>query len=221
MASLMFAHSKATYKKIKGIMRSCEECGTPSDYESIAASIMPNEIVEFERILAIYAQFQEAYSRVTGIAPGRHYFITVRPKPSAKFEDFYNSVVRFTSRACIKDYFLSFEQKNEEGNGDGFHAHIVATTTQRSKGEVLRDAISTFKEMCSDNCIEVVPTKNPTDIVKNYLIGYESKDGHKETTKVGDDIWRKSIGLENIYRNDLPSMLLSIKSVDSNIISFE
>lgn len=215
-----FAFSCQIEKKIQRVMAEHFDTGLPSNYEAVAASIIPNEIERYKRIVAINVLVDKAYHEVMGLTAGRHYFITIRPKPETEFQIFYNTVVKFVNRSCVKDYYLTFEQKNEEGNGDGFHAHIVASCTQRSKGEVLRDTISTFKDIAADNCIEVKPTNNPMDIIDNYLLLYKSKDEHKESTQVGDEIWRKSMKLENIYHNDVPT-LLSIKSEDSNVVCFE
>lgn len=206
-------------RKIKKQILLNEELGLPADYESVAASIIPQEIEWHKRATTINVLVNDAYNEVMGTVAGHHYFITIRPRPETEFLEFFRLVNKFVNRKVIKDYHLTFEQKNELGSGEGFHAHIVATTTQRSKGECLRDAMSTFKDVAAENCIDVQTTKNPKDIINNYLILYESKDEHKESTKVGDSIWRDKMGLENIYNNDLPT-LLSIKSEDSNVISF-
>jgi len=118
-------------------------------------------------------------------------------------------------------YKLSFEQKDESGSGHGFHAHIVCDTKHRSKGECLRDTISSFRKVCEENCIDVQVTKNPEDIVNNYLLNYKSDDNHKAPTQEGDKMWRNRIGLADLYDNDLPCSVgrcLSSPGTASNYI---
>lgn len=139
------------------------------------------------------------------------YFITIRPDASKiSFKDFYNQVKHFVDRKCFKEFKLSFEQKgtSEETLGQGFHVHIVANMSQRSKGEVLRDTQSTFSNCTAPNCIQVLTTKNPQELVDKYLINYESDDQHKEITKSWDALWRQRNHLESLYVTPLP-----IKSV--------
>jgi len=137
----------------------------------------------------------------------QYYFITVRPDTSkVKFIDFYNDVQKFTSRKCFQEFKLSFEQKGttDETLGQGFHVHIVAKMSQRSKGEVLRDTQSTFKNYTAPNCIEVLTTKNPQELVDNYLVNYVSDDEHKIVTKAWDAKWRSREILDSLYTGPLP-----------------
>lgn len=132
------------------------------------------------------------------------YFITVRPDTKKiTFTDFYNDVRKFVERKCFIDYKLSFEQKgmSAETLGEGFHVHIVAALKQRSKGEVLRDTQNTFKRYTAPNCIEVLTTKNPAELVENYLVNYHSDDGHKAPTKEWDAQWRTRENLDSLYSN--------------------
>lgn len=148
------------------------------------------------------------------------YFITVRPDTTkVKFTDFYNDVRKFVERKCFIAYKLSFEQKGTttENLGEGFHVHIVAEMRQRSKGEVLRDTQNTFKGYTAGNCIEVLTTKNPAELVENYLVNYQSDDGHKAPTKEGDAAWRARENLQNLYSNPeglpIKSILATPKTV--------
>lgn len=142
------------------------------------------------------------------------YFITIRPDTKKiKFCDFYNDVRKFCLRKCFETFKLSFEQKgmSDDTLGDGFHVHIVACMKQRSKGEVLRDTISAFKGYTAPNCIEVLTTRNPDELVDNYLVNYKSDDGHKAPTQKWDALWRTQENLEGLYSGSMP-----IKSVSAS-----
>lgn len=133
------------------------------------------------------------------------YMITIRPENNKiTLKHFYNRVAGFVDRACFITYSLSFEQKGitDETLGTGFHVHIIAEMKQRSKGEVLRDTISTFKDCTAAHCIQVDPCKNMDDTINNYLVEYKSKDNHKEETKHWDTIWRAKHDLLSLYKNN-------------------
>lgn len=134
----------------------------------------------------------------------RTYFITIRPdEKSISFANFYTLIINFVKRSCFDYWELSFEQKGTtpETLGSGFHTHILARMRQRSKGEVLRNTISTFKNCTSANCIQVdvVKTQKDYDNCKNYFTKYESDDGHKIETKDWDTQWRENLGLKSTY----------------------
>lgn len=131
------------------------------------------------------------------------YFITIRPNENdITFSDFFTLVHKFVSRKCFKTFTLVFEQKAiEPPYGKGFHCHIQANMTQRSKTEVLRDTQSTFKHCASANCIQVDIIKTPDDAARNlsYILEWQSADGHKEVTKNADIAWREQLGLLPSY----------------------
>lgn len=140
------------------------------------------------------------------------YFITIRPdETKTTFVNFYNDVRVFTLRRCFQNYTLSFEQKGttEETLGQGYHVHIIARMTQRSKGEVLRDTQSSFKQYTAANCIDVQVCKNPDETIQHYLVDYESKDGHKKPTQEWDAIWRANYSLQPTYVDSIPTSLSS------------
>jgi len=136
--------------------------------------------------------------------PKQSWFITIRPKTSdITFKNFMDKVMKFVQRKCFIKYTLSFEQKgtSDETLGDGFHVHIIAEMKQRSKGEVLRDTVSTFSGCTAAHCIQVAICKNPEALKDGYLLNYESEDNHKIVTKEWDSKWRSSLGLANIYES--------------------
>lgn len=213
MASLIFAHAKSIYNKAKkheSELRSIH--GDDTDTSISVTRLIERERAKFRDILSIAQLLHEDYVEVTGSKTNNWYFITVRPKPGITFQEFYILTYKFVKRAFMLDYKLAFEQKSSEGNGDGFHFHLVCNTKHRSKGECLRDTVSSFSKVCEANCIEVKITRNPDDIVNKYLLAYESDDGHKIVTKDGDAIWRNKMNLADLYENDLPRALPLLSS---------
>lgn len=152
--------------------------------------------------------------------PTSGYFITIRPDcTKSDFVDFQRKIEQFVARKCFIEGAYSFEQtgKTVAELGQGWHCHIVAKMKQRSKGEVLRDVLNSFKEWIDDgriasNCIEVLLTKNPEVLVNNYLVEYVSDDGHKVATKDMDSLWRESINLKPLYGLSLSSPMGQLSS---------
>lgn len=221
MATLIFAQAKSIRKKVKDAIKLHERCESGIDTSRISDSIIEAQRHEFREILKIAKLLHDDYKEITQSETSNWFFISVRPKPGVSFEQFYALCYKYVNRAFMISYKLSFEQKDTEGNGNGFHAHIVCDTKHRSKGECLRDTISSFHKVCEENCIDVQVTKNPEDIVNNYLLNYKSEDEHKAPTQAGDKIWRNRLGLADLYDNDLPVSLercLSSPGTASNYI---
>lgn len=166
---------------------------------------------EFDNNMKLACELQLRWKRIAnemGINDDtklkQHYFITVRPDTNEiTIDKFIEKIANFVSRKCFISYVLSFEQKGicNEDIGKGFHVHILAHMSQRSKGEVLRDTISSFKDCTSANCIQVdiLKTKNDYDSSYKYIAEYESNDDHKIVTKEWDEIWRQKINIEHLY----------------------
>jgi len=137
------------------------------------------------------------------------WYITIRPDEKLiDFCQFQANVMALVKRKCFKWYFLTFEQKGvtPEDYGKGFHCHIIAGMTQRSKEEVIRDCYSTLKKFMVKECLQVSYLKTQTDLDQSmsYLENYTSKNGHKIITKDADAEWRKSRGLLPFYENACP-----------------
>lgn len=213
MSSLIFAHAKSIYNKTnKHVSQQrdlAEAMGDAFDASATRTKFIERERTKFRDILEIAKLLHEDYQQVTKLETSNYYFISVRPRPSVTFEDFYKLTYKYVNRAFMISYKLSFEQKSIDGDGSGFHAHVVCSTKHRSKGECLRDTISSFRKVCEENCIDVQVTRNPEDIVNNYLLNYKSEDEHKSPTREGDQIWRNKLGLADLYDNDLPMGCLS------------
>lgn len=179
---------------------------------------------------ALFMKAKTEVSEALGVENAtKTYFITVRPDcTKVSFREFHDKVVTLMDRACFHTYILSFEQKGlEEADlGKGFHVHIIAKMSQRSKTEVLRDIKSSFAawlahEKIAENCIEVDPCKNPKEHAQRYLVDYQSKDGHKAPTKEWDAKWREREGLQPLYTTESPVGHLPIKSTRQVTVNFE
>lgn len=213
MASLIFAQAKSIrnkcYKAAQQHAQNAETFGM--NYKEAFHQCYETNLKvhrnEFKEILKIASQLHEDYLEITGKTTKQWYFITIRPDENKiTFEEFYNKVMKFTNRKCIVDCSSSFEQKgsNIENIGKGFHVHIIANGTWRSKGECLRDTQSTFISCTAPNCIQVIPTNEPEKIKQNYLIEYKSDDDHKIVTKEMDAQWRLQNNINEIYEGPLP-----------------
>lgn len=229
MASLLFAQAKSIAKSMdkyaynEDLFNYWIETSHPhvikysEEYEKLQCEyirkqkniILENELNKFDRYLDISARLHERY-QLAFEHKTTYWFITIRPNDSnCTFIDFKNKFENFINRSCFISYTYSYEQKGTTENdiGKGFHVHLVADMRQRSKAEVLRDIKSSWnswikKGWIAENCIQVIPTKNPNTIIDDYLIEYKSDDNHKACTKEMDIKWRKANGLKNIYNNN-------------------
>lgn len=146
-------------------------------------------------------------SKSSNVRQHQWYMITIRPDcTKCHFLEFKEKIDMILERKCFIEGSYSYEQKGTTPSeiGEGFHVHIVANMKQSSKGQVLRDMTSSFKDwidkgLITANNIDVRTTKNPDDLIDNYLLEYKSEDGHKETTRATDELWRTSMGLKRIY----------------------
>lgn len=205
MASLIFAHAKSIYNKKKRYESELRDIhGLDFDTTNATNNLIEAERTRFKEILAIAQLLHEDYVEATGAKAHNWHFVTVRPKPGVTFEEFYILTYKFVNRSFMLDYKLVFEQKNPEGNGEGFHMHMICSTKHRSKGELLRDAKSSYAKVADENCVCVKPTRNPEEMFTKYCIEYQSDDDHKIATKNGDAIWRTKMNLADVYENDLP-----------------
>lgn len=184
-----------------------------SDYQEVYnktyETVVKSEMAVFREYLEVAKQLHSEYIEYT--QPSKQsYFITIRPDDSkCNLIDFINKVEKFIKRKCFLSYRYSFEQKGAkiEDMGKGFHVHIVADMKQASRGNALRDTISSWndwidKGLITANNIDVRTTKNPDDLVQTYLIDYSSEDNHKIVTKDIDTLWRTTNNLKNIYESE-------------------
>lgn len=214
MASLIFAHSKSIVTRAKKDATKMANQLAHDDnwkeiYDKTYETILKSELKQFDEYLRVSALLHDRYTDTLKVTH-QNYFLTIRPDDTkCTFDDFYDKVLRFVKRKCFLHYKLSFEQKGTVPDelGKGFHCHIVAEMKQRSKTEVLRDTLSSWndwieKKYIQSNCIQVLTTKNPDQLIDDYLIAYKSDDKHKICTKEMDELWRKQYNLQHIYSND-------------------
>lgn len=189
--------AKAAKKYAAKMATLVDEDHYQEEYERHFETQVSLGIKEHITTMKIFSRLEEATAEYLS-EKRQWYFITIRPDESKiDFKDFYKKVAKFVNRACIEDYHLSLEQKGTDvaSMGKGFHVHIIAKAKWRSKAECLRDSQSSFVSCTAANCVQVLTTKNPMEIVQNYLIDYKSDDGHKEVTKAWDEAWRKTLQL--------------------------
>lgn len=219
----IFSHAKMIYNKSEKIKSKLRSSGLPDDMiNDLADKEIDIHINEFEKILDIAKRLHNVYMDTL---KDKWYFITIRPdETKCDFQTFYKTVKKFLQRKCFNEFTLSFEQKGitDDELGKGFHCHIVASTTHRSKGECLRDSKSSFRGIAAENCIDVKPTHNPTHIIDGYLTNYESDDNHKIVTKDADYKWRLKYSLKSLYTSveDIED-IFSIKSRTEKISIIE
>lgn len=228
MSSLIFSHARRIRKlalEAKKNVESNEFCNQALADKTYEMKIQ-HERTEFIEVLKIAKLLHDDYVEVIKGVTSQWYFITIRPDCSKiTFELFYNKIAKLMDRKCFKTFTLSFEQKgtNQETLGQGFHCHIVTETTHRSKGELLRDLTSTFNkwinlQYITENNIDVKPSKTPEQLIQNYLIEYNSEDGHKEPTKQWDTLWREYNKIQPIYKDHVPSSSINHCNKPSTVI---
>lgn len=197
---------------LRGLNNMNDEDKTPEEIKEQATKfVLAQEKRHIKHGLLLREAFKEVYAElieqglITGEAEKlkQTYFITIRPNENdITFRGFYELIHKFVSRKCFKSFTLVFEQKAiEPPYGKGFHCHILANMSQRSKTEVLRDTQSTFKHCASANCIQVDIVKSNNDLqrITGYILEWKSEDDHKEQTKTADVEWRQQEGLLASY----------------------
>lgn len=205
-ASAIFAHARNIYAAAE--RQAMDECrmDLSDDFSDHFQSVLDRELQrEYNRFDKILGVSQELHSRFVSLMQPRWYIITIRPL-TCSLENFREKLDSLLKRKCFLDWTYSLEQKGTsiETLGTGIHAHIVASMRQKSRGEVVRDLLSTFAEWIREkkiapNCIDVGTTKNHHALIKNYLVNYESNDGHKIVTQPWDTLWRQQNGLDHLY----------------------
>lgn len=204
-------------KEVDKRLRLCEAVGNDAiTKEMIEEQVLNNNI----RAMKYGCQLALAYKEVAtemGLLRGTStntFMITIRPEcQKINLHTFKQDVNRYLERKMFKHiYICSYEQKGTSLDtlGYGYHVHIIAETTCRSKGEVLRNTISTFERYTASNCIQVDVCKNPESVKQDYLIDYKSQDGHKEITKKWDSLWRQKEGIACPIKSDEGTLIVEL-----------
>lgn len=196
-------------KQLYKLQRQYETTFSPEEAKALAERYVWGE---YEQNVRTGLEAMKRFKEIAGIVDGRWYFISIRP-PTGNFQAFYTAIAQTLQRKCFLEYRASFEQKGvtESTLGEGYHVHLVANMSQRSKGEVIRDLKSSLK--LGDEAIDVKPTKNPHDLFQRYCLEYKSDDEHKETTQAWDAMWREREGLRTSYENDMPVLRTRVESL--------
>ena len=188
--------------------------GIGQAYETAYENMLTLERNKMKRIGKLACVLMDDFQEVQddhGSKKALHtYFVTVRPKPTATWEEFFDATVRFSQRKPLHTYTLVFEQKGVDPitMGEGFHMHmLIEETSFRSKADVLRAAQSTYADITAANCVKVDALKTVKDVetALAYIMEWSSKDGHKAETKNMDIAWRSSLGLDPSYGGGLSS----------------
>lgn len=183
----------------RDVARATKKSSFPEIAEPLERAAALHEFSETIHLgIELMKMFQDAAEKAGLFRHRRTFVITIRPKPGLTFDAFKNRVEHMMRRECFIAYAYSYEQKGTDPDnlGNGFHVHIVASVTQRSKGELLRDLQSTWNGVVDAQCIQVDACfTSPKTFVEHYLIHYKSNDGHKILTRDADASWRASLSL--------------------------
>lgn len=169
-------------------------------------------------------QFNVIAKEMKGDKLSKTFFITIRPDETrCTFPEFKALVDKCLNRKCFTSLkFYSFEQKGTEGDGTGFHVHIVSEMSQRSKGQVAVEIFNSFKDIMTANNIDVrlLSTTKDVEKINDYLTKYVSDDNHKGVTEKGDAVWREANGLLPIY-SETPMVTSPVPSAvkNSNVVT--
>lgn len=149
------------------------------------------------------------------------YHITVRPDAARiDFAAFYLRMQAWLAKARFNSYHLAFEQKATDVGGDlgrGFHAHIVAYTSQRSDNLRI-GLLRVMGTVMSPNALSIMKAATPQAIVQDYLLAHKSRDGHKEATRETDAAWRRAQGLRDIYTETSPLTRLLRQPIKTHVV---
>lgn len=180
---------------------------TSDEAAAIFANATTMRMAQLKDEMILANEISTMFSEIRGSSKTNWQFITIRPNLTTTWVEFKQVCDKYLSSKRWIDGSYSYEQKGESLDtvGTGFHLHIIADTTWRSKAECLRDTINAFKSCCAPNCIKVIPTKTPQKLIKDYLVDYKSDDDHKEVTQVWDALWRDNLQLPHLHNLPLSS----------------
>lgn len=205
--SAIFAHARKIYAAAE--RQALDECmmDLEDDFTNHFQVVLDRELNrEYNRFDQILAVSQQLHNRFMATVTPRWFIITIRPL-QCTLDEFTQKIHCLLERKCFLDWTYSLEQKGTTiaELGHGMHVHIVASMRQRSRGEVIRDLLSSFNDWVKEkkiapNCIDIGTTKNHDALVQNYLVDYSSPDNHKEITRTWDALWREQNGLCSLYK---------------------
>lgn len=168
----------------------------------------------FIRLKPKITAMMEAYREVglLGKQPigleGKWVFVTLRPEEGATdLRNFINDCYVFVNKGMFlqKEYVFEQTGKTEESAGTGFHCHILANVKSYVN---VKDIITAWSFVKYNVIIQIGSKtgkkflKDETDLefCKHYIRG-EKHNKDKEPAVAIDKIWRKTMGLKDIYES--------------------
>lgn len=166
----------------------------------INTSIPKSEYEEMDKLLATQKEKNKEND------PNFAVFITINPKNNklSDFKALKDKVEKCITKYWVTDYCYCYEQRSDDQtNIHGLHAHILLTRNLKPS-HIKREIQSTFKTIVGipDKHINIQYKKKdwiPDKI--EYMTGTKTGDG-KDTKQIIDKIMRKTLGIEDIYKND-------------------
>ena len=136
-------------------------------------------------------------------------FLTANFREGVSLEDFTKSVHKAANKAWITWVMYCFEQRAENSEYHGFHAHMILCRGDKRPFELIREFKSTFRHVLdSDNPgilnIKFIEQKNVIQKV-DYIKGIKQTD--KMLKAAMDKPWRKSVGLQDLYELGATSLV--------------
>lgn len=129
------------------------------------------------------------------------WYAVVSPNPDGlNVPEFVEKVHKVGKMKLFGSCVYSFEQRGTtpETLGNGVHANFVGTTTL-AKSQVIQRLAAAFKDFATANNVHVTAARNAPNLVNEYLVAYNSDDGHKEPMLHWDKLWRGALSLQALY----------------------
>lgn len=179
-----------TRAKIKAILNEDYRLGRLGEQEKI----MYEHQQENEKLLKI--QTAKKHNN-------QYAWITVRPKPTVKWEEFYKLSQKLFERQIFNSGYMVYEQAGttEEDMGIGFHAHLCMERNLNYKPFKCEDnAYNTVKKICNKQagfkCQHIGEDFKKDKL--NYIFSLKTGEG-KEAKQLMDIPWRESLQLPTYY----------------------
>lgn len=180
-------------RKMKLILEQQFTLGKLGDYENQLNKIIKNNVVLIKE-------------RQADEHNNRYLFITINPKPDIKFPDFRKKVEKLVGRKMFKHAIYAYEQRGaqESEMGKGFHVHILVERNLNYKPFNLKKNTKNTMQKIVGNVnnpallnMQVVGEDYRKDKIQ-YFTGIKTGEG-KDAKQTIDIVWRKKLGLEDVY----------------------
>lgn len=129
------------------------------------------------------------------------YFITINPKPTVAFKDFFNKVMIYFGK--YPDTALGFEVRGrKDGEYYGYHVHVIVNCSHKKPDAhtMQRNIFNSFKDMCGNiKHVDVrVHSASCRDDKISYIKGEKWDEGKLEAVAHTRD-WRSAMKLQGVY----------------------